>query len=231
MGTIWSMKLLIVEDEHRVADNIARGFEMHKATVDVAYDGETGLTMALSGDYDVIILDRMLPKIDGVSVCVTLRQEQVQTPILMLTALSEINDRVEGLDAGADDYLGKPFAFVELQARVTALMRRSTPITSSVITVDTLEIDTLNSKVKRAGKTLDLTRKEYALLEYLARHAGQVLSPEHIIERVWNYDTEVLNNTAQVYIGYLRRKVDKAFEHEKQLIHTARGFGYTLEAR
>ncbi|MCA9373469.1 response regulator transcription factor [Candidatus Woesebacteria bacterium] len=221
------MKILLVEDEHRIANNIKKGLELKNHVVDVAYDGESGYDFASSESYDVIILDRMLPKLDGIEITKRLRNEQNHTPILLLTAKTQVEDRVEGLEAGADDYLGKPFAFTELLARVRALGRRPQTRESAVITVDDLQINTSSYQVSRAGKPIELSKKEFALLEFFARHQGQVLSAEQIIQQVWEYDSDVLPNTAQVYIGYLRNKIDGK-THKKPLIKTIRGFGYSF---
>lgn len=223
------MKILVVEDEHRIASYVKRGLELKGHVVDVAYDGEEGFDMASSDDYGVIVLDRMLPKIDGVEVCRGLRKERVHTPILMLTAKNMVEDRVEGLEAGADDYLGKPFAFGELLARVKALSRRPKKQTEEVLQVVDLELDGGKLEVKRGGKRIELSRREFSLLEYLMRNKGRVMSSEQIVNQVWPYDSEVLPNTAQVYVGYLRKKIDKAFPKAKPLIRTVKGFGYMLE--
>lgn len=221
------MKILVVEDEHRIANNVKKGLELKSHVVDVAYDGDSGYDFASSENYDVIILDRMLPKLDGIEITKRLRNEQNHTPILLLTAKTQVEDRVEGLEAGADDYLGKPFAFTELLARVRALGRRPKTRESAVITVDDLQINTSSYQVTRAGKPIELSKKEFALLEFFARHQGQVLSAEQIIQQVWEYDSDVLPNTAQVYIGYLRNKIDGKTS-KKSLIKTIRGFGYSF---
>lgn len=223
------MKILVVEDEVRVAEYIKKGLEMKTMVVDTATDGETGLGMALDQSYELIILDRMLPKLDGLALCRELRQNRIETPILMLTAKTTIEDRVEGLEGGADDYLGKPFAFSELLARVKALSRRSQLTQSEKLTADNLILDTQKMAVTRSDRKITLTKKEYQLLEYLLRHQGRVMSAEKLTQAVWPYDSEVLPNTAQVYIGYLRKKVDRAFPGEPPMIKTERGFGYKLE--
>ncbi|GAB6275393.1 MAG: response regulator transcription factor [Peptococcaceae bacterium] len=222
------MKILVVEDEHKIANAIKKGLEQEAYAVDAVYDGESGLDLALSEEYDVIILDLMLPKIDGIEICRQLRKNQVHTPILMLTAKGQIKDKVEGLNAGADDYLVKPFAFAELLARVKALTRRPRNSIGLVLTVEDLSLNTLTFEVKRANKNIDLSKKEFALLEYLMRNRGQVLAKDQIINNVWNYDSDVLPNTVEVYIGYLRNKIDKLFEDRPPLIHTVRGFGYKI---
>ena len=222
------MKLLVVEDEHRIASYIKKGLELKSNVVDVAHDGQEGYDLASSEGYDVIILDRMLPRMDGVSICKNLRSEGIHTPILMLTAKVEVAERVEGLDAGADDYLPKPFAFAELLSRVRALARRPKQVEQTVLVVGDLKLNTINYEVVRAGIKIDLSKKEFALLEFLLRHKGKIMSAEQIIEQVWSYDSDVLPNTAQVYIGYLRNKIDKAFPKTKRLIQTVRGFGYKI---
>ncbi len=222
------MKILVVEDEHRIASYIKKGLELKSNVVDVAHDGQEGYDLASSEGYDVIILDRMLPRMDGVSICKNLRSEGIHTPILMLTAKVEVAERVEGLDAGADDYLPKPFAFAELLSRVRALARRPKQLEQTVLAVGDLKLNTINYEVVRAGIKIDLSKKEFALLEFLLRHKGKIMSAEQIIEQVWSYDSEALPNTAQVYIGYLRNKIDKAFPKAKRLIQTVRGFGYKI---
>lgn len=222
------MKILVIEDEHRIAHYIKKGLELQSHRVDVAYDGETGYDLAANEPYDVIILDRMLPQLDGLSICKQLRQQNLHTPILMLTAKSQVGDRVEGLEAGADDYLIKPFAFSELVARIKALARRPQQTIDAVLSFDNLELNTNTFEVKRNGTIITLSRTEFALLEFLLRHPNQIISKDQLTQQVWTYDSDVLANTAQVYIGYLRKKVDRAFPQEKNLIHTIRGFGYKL---
>lgn len=225
------MKILLIEDQPKIAKYIKQGLEAKSYVVDLALDGEKGCDLACSEKYDLIILDRMLPKMSGLELCQELRKYDKQTPVLMLTAKAEIDDRVTGLNAGADDYLGKPFAFSELLARIRALTRRRNRPVETEITIDSLTINTANYEVKRAGQIIDLSQKEYALLEFLARNQDRVMSAEMLAERVWSYDSDILPNTAQVYIGYLRKKVDKNFPQEKPLIHTVRGFGYKLSAK
>lgn len=220
------MKILVIEDEHRIANYIKKGLEVKSYVVDVAYDGAEGFDLADGEKYDVIILDRMLPSMTGMEICKQLRAAGNHTPILMLTAKTQVEDRVEGLDAGADDYLGKPFAFTELLARVRALSRRPQKQVNEVLQCGSLQLNPTSFAVTRAGKSISLSRKEFALLEFLMRHEGQVLSKDQLTEQVWSYDSDVLPNTAQVYIGYLRNKVDRAFPKEKPLINTVRGFGY-----
>lgn len=222
------MRILVVEDAHKIAQSIKKGLEQESCAVDVAYDGQQGFDLAVTEEYDVIVLDLLLPKMDGVELCRNLREQQIHTPILMLTAKGQISDRVNGLDAGADDYLTKPFAFEELLARVRALTRRPSISLQTVLTVQDLRMNTVTKIVERAGTTLKLSTKEYSLLEYLLRHAGQALSKEQIITHVWDYDADILPNTVEVYIGYLRNKIDKAFPQHKSLIQTVRGFGYKV---
>lgn len=223
------MRILVVEDEHKIANSIKKGLEQESYAVDVAYDGEYGFDLAATEDYDVIILDLMLPKMDGVKLCKKLRKEEnIHTPILMLTAKGELDDKVEGLDAGADDYLVKPFAFAELLARIKALTRRPKDSFGVVLTVEDLTLDTLTYEVKRAGKEIKLSKKEYALLEYLLRHKEKILTKDQIINHVWDYEADILPNTVEVYIGYLRNKIDKPFRNKSPLIHTIRGFGYKI---
>ena len=222
------MKILVIEDDQHIEDYLKKGLELKSHVVDVVYDGLSGFDLASSEKYDVIILDRMLPGLDGVQLCHKLREEKNTTPILMLTAKTEVSDRVDGLDAGADDYLGKPFAFVELLARIKALSRRPKNVTGTKLIEDTLSLDTKNYEVVRSGEIIDLSKKEFSLLEFLMRNSGQVFTKEQLTERVWSYESDVLPNTAQVYLGYLRTKIDKNFPKEKQLINTVRGFGYRL---
>lgn len=222
------MRILIVEDEHKIANSIKKGLEQETYAVDIAYDGLEGYDLASVENYDVVILDLMLPKMDGISLCKKLRADKIHTPVLMLTAKGQIRDKVEGLNAGADDYLAKPFAFVELLARVKALVRRPKTGLGSVLKLADLFLDTINYKVTRAGKNITLSKKEYALLEYLFRHLDRVMTKDQIINNVWDYDADVLPNTVEVYIGYLRNKIDKPFKDKPSLIHTIRGFGYKL---
>lgn len=216
------MKILIVEDEHKIANSIKRGLMQETWAADVAYDGEEGYDMASSEDYDVIILDIMLPKMDGLEITRKLRKEENHTPILILTARGELGDKVEGLDNGADDYLVKPFAFEELLARVKALARRPKQTNTEELKVKSLTLNSNNFEVKKDGKTLELSRKEFALLEYLMRNAGHVVSKENIIAHVWDYESDILPNTVEVFVGYLRSKIGS------DLIKTVRGFGYKV---
>lgn len=222
------MRILLVEDEHKIAAALKQGLEQETFAVDVEYDSDAGLAAAEAGTYDLIILDRMLPgSMEGVGVCQELRRQGNHTPVLLLTAKDAVRDRVEGLNAGADDYLPKPFAFEELLARVRALLRRPPEGMGATLTYEDLELDTVSFAVKRGGRTVKLSRKEFALLEYLLRNAGRLLSKDSIIQHVWNFDADILPNTVEVYIGYLRGKIDKPFK-DRPLIHTVRGYGYRL---
>lgn len=223
------MRLLLIEDEEDAARLIAKGLRQESHAVDVAGDGEAGLDKALSHPYDLIILDIRLPLKDGWTVCRELRQAGLQTPILMLTASGGYEDRVKGLDLGADDYLVKPFDINELSARVRALLRRKPLLQDPVIRVDTLEIDTRSRTVSRGGEFVRLTAKEYALLECLARDADTLLGRENISERVWNESYDPFSNLIEEYIKRLRKKID--FEGQKPLIHARRGEGYILTAK
>lgn len=225
------MKILVVEDEQKIARAIKRGLEQESYAVDTVDDGEQGLSYALDPSYDLIVLDRMLPGMDGLAICKELQAQHVQTPILMLTARGETHDRVAGLDAGADDYLVKPFAFEELLARVRALLRRPHASLGSHLTADDLVIDPTNCEVTRGGTPIALTSKEYALLEYLARHQNQLISKDRLMSHVWDDSADILPNTVEVYIGYLRGKVDRPFRDRPPLIHTVRGFGYKFGVR
>lgn len=216
------MRILVVEDEHKIANSIKRGFEQETWAVDVAYDGEEGYDLASSEEYDVILLDLLLPKMDGVSVCKKLREDGKHTPVLMLTARGELSDKVEGFESGADDYLVKPFAFEELLARVRALARRPREAKSEELKAKNLTLNTNTFDVKMGGKSIELSRKEFALLEYLMRNVGKVVSKENIIAHVWDYEADILPNTVEVFIGYLRDKIGS------DLIKTVRGFGYKI---
>lgn len=221
-----NVRILIVEDEHRIANSIKKGLEQESFAVDVAFDGERGFDLASTEDYDVIILDLMLPKMDGMEICKRLRSQEIHTPILMLTARGQIEDRVNGLNAGADDYLPKPFAFTELLARIKALIRRPKNSLNTTLEYKDLTLDTINFEVKRAGINIKLSKKEFALLEYLMRNSEKTLTKEQIISHVWDYDADILPNTVEVYVGYLRNKIDK--KAKIKLINTVRGFGYRL---
>jgi DNA-binding response OmpR family regulator len=221
------MKLLVVEDERRLAQVLADGLREAGYVVDVALDGEEGEELALTGGYDVILLDLMLPRRDGLDVCRELRRHRVDSAVLMLTARDTLEDKVEGLDVGADDYLTKPFQFPELLARVRSLLRRGSRQRSHLLSLADLEIDTQTHEVRREGERVRLTTKEYALLEYLAYNAGRVLTRDQILNHVWPSDYEGYSNTVDVFIRYLRRKIDDPYE--PKLIQTVIGLGYTLK--
>ena len=224
------MHILVVEDEQRLAYLLRRVLLEERHTVDVAYDGPGGLDLALSDSYDAVTLDLMLPDIDGIEICRQMRAEHIMTPVLMLTARGSVEDRVTGLNVGADDYLTKPFAMEEFLARVNALLRRrdrrfdETP----QLAVSDLTLDLVRHEAKRAGRVIELTAKEFALLEYLMRHPGQALTRTQIVDAVWRYDMEALSNVVDIYIHYLRDKLDQGFA--RPLIKTVRGVGYKIEA-
>jgi two-component system response regulator MprA len=220
-------RILIVDDEPDIADFLRRGLAMKGYTVDVASDGQSGLDLARDLNPDLVILDLMLPDIDGVEVCRRIRAA-VPVPIIMVTARDAVPDRVAGLDAGADDYVTKPFAFDELLARVRAAFRRQAPAGQEVIKVGDLLIKPASREVSRAGRPIQLTTREYELLEFLARHQGQVLTKEMIFSRVWGYDLLLESDAIKVYVRYLRRKLNA--EGEPDLIHSVRGIGYMLKA-
>lgn len=223
------MRILVVEDEHKIANAIKRGLEQEAFAVDVVYDGDEALDVAGDEMYDLVILDRMLPgETDGVGVLRNMREHKSHTPVLFLTAKDRINQRVEGLNAGADDYLIKPFAFDELLARVRALLRRPSQTEDSVLSYEDLTLEPATFRVQRGGRDISLTSKEFALLEYLMRNPDRVVTKNMIIEHVWDYDADILPNTVEVYVGYLRAKIDKPFKKAKPLIHTRHGFGYVF---
>lgn len=223
------MRILVVEDEHRIAQAIRQGLEQETYAVDVCYDGEVGYNTALQDDYDVVLLDVMLPGMNGFEICRQLRAAKKHMPILMLTAKDQSRDIVEGLNSGADDYLAKPFPFEVLLARINALLRRPTATLRDTLQADDLTLDTVSKQVIRAGKPIALSSKEFALLEYLMRNKNQVLSKNNIISHVWDFDADILPNTVEVFIAYLRAKVDKPFQG-RPLVTTVRGFGYKIEA-
>jgi heavy metal response regulator len=221
------MHILVVEDERKVASFIKRGLEAANYSVDVEYDGQTGLKRLLDADYDLVVLDVMLPKLDGLSVMKQIRQRQVKVPVLLLTARVTIADKVMGLDLGADDYLTKPFAFEELLARVRALLRRGATALPAVLAVADLRLDPVTREVSRGDKRIDLTPKEYALLEFFLRRRDQVLSRALIAQHVWGVNYDTFTNVIDVYVNYLRKKIDGDFD--LKLIHTVRGVGYVLK--
>jgi DNA-binding response OmpR family regulator len=223
------MRILVVEDEHRIAQAVKEGLEQESYAVDVVYDGEEGYNTALADEYDLILLDVMLPSMDGYEICRKLRQDNIHTPILMLTAKDQSRDVVHGLDTGADDYLAKPFSFEVLLARVRALLRRPHESVGEVLRVGDLTLNPGTKEVQRGDKKINLSTKEYALLEYLLRNQGRVLSKNNIITHVWDFDADILPNNVEVFITYLRAKIDRPFK-EPALIQTVRGFGYKIEA-
>jgi len=222
------MRILVVEDEHRIANSIKKGLEIEQYAVDVTYTGDTGFDLASTEDYDLIILDLMLPGMDGITICKELRKNKIHTPILILTAKTQIHDKVAGLDTGADDYLTKPFSFEELLARVRALIRRPKQMIEDILTVEDLSLDLRQFQAKRNNTTIKLSHKEFVLLEYLLRNKGKILSKDQIIAHVWNYDADILPNTIEVYMKNLRSKIDDPFLKKQPLIHTVRGFGYKV---
>ena len=222
------MRLLIIEDERKIARIIAEALRREHHAVDVTHDGDEGLNMAMSEPYDLLVVDRMLPGLSGTDIVQALRGQGKDMPILLLTALGTTEDKTFGLDSGADDYLVKPFAITELTARVRALLRRPPIQQPDTLQIADLVIDQTTQSVTRADTSIDLTSKEYALLEYLARHPGQTLSKDTLIAHVWDFDADILPNNVEAYIKQLRKKIDKPFR--RPLIHTVRGFGYKLEA-
>ncbi len=222
------MRILVVEDEHKIAHAIKKGLEQERYAVDVVYDGVDGLDYASTEEYDLIILDVMLPGMDGIEFTKQLRGMQKHTPVLMLTARGQTEDKIKGLDTGADDYITKPFAFTELVARVRALQRRPRKTTGTQLFIKDLALDPVKFEVTRNGEYIKLSQKEFALLEYLMRHANRIITKDQIIQHVWNYDANVLPNSVEVYIKHLRDKIDKPFSNKPNLIHTVRGFGYKI---
>jgi heavy metal response regulator len=221
------MRILIVEDEKKVAGFIKKGLEEETYAVDVAHDGEEGLHLAIEGYYDLIILDLMLPKMDGLEVLSELRGGKKDVPILLLTAKDTVEDRVTGLNKGADDYLTKPFAFSELLARVRVLLRRGKAEVKTELQIADLSLNLVSHKVNRGGGEVELTGKEYSLLEYFMRNQGKVLTRTMIAEHVWDYNFDTFTNVIDVYVNHLRKKVDKG--HPKKLLHTLRGVGYIMK--
>lgn len=223
------MKILVVEDEHKIANALRTGLEQESFAVDVAYNGDDGFGSAMYDEYDLLILDVMLPGMSGLDIAKKLRDTNNHTPILMLTAKDLTRDVVNGLNAGADDYLVKPFSFEELLARIRALLRRPHDTIGDVLSAGNLSMDTVAKNVTRDNKPISLSSKEYALLEYLLRNKGKVLSKQNIMSHVWDFDADILPNNVEVFIAYLRGKIEKPFKGPP-VIKTIRGFGYTIEA-
>ena len=221
------MRILVVEDEKKVASFLKKGLEEEYYAVDTAFDGEEGLALAQINEYDLIILDIMLPKVDGMEVLRRIRGNGSSVPILMLTAKDSIEDIISGLDSGSDDYLTKPFSFAELLARVRALLRRKMKEKTDILRVGDLSLSTSTHQVKRGGRKIELTAKEYALLEYFMRNPNRILTRTLITEHVWDYHFDPATNVVDVYVNYLRKKIDQGFE--KKLIHTIRGSGYVMK--
>ncbi len=223
------MRILLVEDERRLSYVVKKGLVEEGYAVDQAFNGEEGLYLAGSETYDIIILDVMLPKVDGIKLCQELRKKKINTPILMLTAKTRVEDRVTGLDAGADDYLGKPFAFIELKSRLQALLRRSSHQSENTLKIDDLAVDPLKHTVKRGHNQLELTPKEFAILELLLRHKNEVVTRTQITEHTWDYNFDSLSNVVDVFITTLRKKIDK--KNHNKLIHTIHGVGYKISLK
>jgi DNA-binding response OmpR family regulator len=224
------IRVLIVEDEHKIAQALKKALEQENYAVDVSYDGDDGYAMATTEPYDVAIIDWMIPgDYDGIGIIKEMRKAKIHTPVLLLTAKGTVADRTTGLDSGADDYLVKPFALEELLARVRALLRRPIEVQQTVLTAGDLSLNTATSEVKRGDKIINLTGKEFALLEFLLRNQGRPSNKDTIISHVWDYNADVLPNTVEVYMKYLRQKVDDPFK--TKLLHTVRGFGYKIEAK
>ncbi len=220
------MRILVVEDEHRIANSIKKGLEQERYAVDVAYTGSDGYDLASTEDYDLILLDIMLPEMNGIEICKNLRKNKINIPILLLTAKGQTEDKVKGLDAGADDYMTKPFSFDELLARIRALTRRKGTVVNTILSVSDLSLDKKQYLVKRGNKEIKLSSKEFSLLEYLITNKNTIVTKDQIIAHIWDYDADILPNTIEVYIKNLRNKIDKPFK--KPLINTVRGFGYRI---
>jgi len=221
------VQILIVEDEEKIANFLRRGLLEESYAVDIAGDGEDALYKFEINEYDLIILDLLIPKVDGISVCRKIREVNTSIPIIMLTAKDATGDKVKGLDAGADDYMTKPFSFSELSARVRALLRRGKKADPTILTIDNLSLDPATRTAKRGNKTIVLTTREYALLEYFMRNPDRVITKTELLEHVWDYNYDGLSNILETYVKYLRKKL-KVHPDEKELIHTMRGSGYIL---
>ena len=221
------MRILIVEDEKKVAAFIKKGLEEETYAVDIAMDGEEGLHLGEQNQYDLIILDLMLPKINGLEILSILRSKKIETPILLLTAKDSVDDKVEGLNQGADDYLTKPFAFSELLARIRVLLRRGKAETKTTLEIADLPLNLVSHKVNRGNEEIELTGKEYSLLEYFMRNQEKVLTRTMIAEHVWDYNFDTFTNVIDVYVNHLRKKIDKNFS--TKLLHTLRGVGYVMK--
>jgi DNA-binding response OmpR family regulator len=225
------MRILLIEDEARLSTILTQLLRQELCDVDTACDGSTGLELALTDTYDALIVDRMLPGLDGLALIRSLREHRIETPVLILTARSDLPERVEGLEAGADDYLGKPFAFSELLARLRALLRRKArPFVQEVVTIGNVSVDLNTHVVTRDGEAVKLSPKEYALLETLLLNRGRVMTRDQLLERVWGYEADTLGNTVDLYVHYLRRKLDPNAEDREPLIRTVRGAGYAVSS-
>lgn len=220
------MRVLIIEDEHRLSNVVKKGLVEDGFAVDQAFDGEEGLFLGESETYDLIILDLALPKLDGIKVCQELRKKNIKTPVIILTAKITIEDKIKGLDTGADDYMTKPFSFLELRSRIHALIRRSKQQAQSKLSIADLEVDPLTHSVKRSGIPIQLTPKEFAILEFLLHHKNEVVSRTMLLEHVWDYNFDGMSNIVDVFIATLRKKIDG--RNNKKLIHTIHGAGYKL---
>ena len=220
------MRILVVEDEIKLANAVRRALQLQKYAVDIAYDGQSGLDLAVGESFDLIILDVMLPGIDGMEICRRIRREGIKTPVLMLTAKGRISDKITGLDTGADDYMVKPFSFEELFARIRALFRRSVQSPDPLLQVKDLTLDPVSFKVERSGKSIKLSSREFSILEYLIRRKNTVVTRDQILSHVWDYDSDILPGTVEVHIKHLRDKIDTSFT--VPLIKTIRGFGYEI---
>lgn len=220
------MRILLIEDERRLANVVKKGLTEEGFAVDIVFDGEEGKYLAESEDYDLIILDITLPKVDGITICKELRKKNIKTPILMLTARATLEEKIVGLDSGADDYLTKPFAYLELRSRIHALIRRSKQEPSPILSIADLELDPIKHILTRSGKKITLTPKEFSILELLLRHKDEVVSRTMIIEHVWDYNFDSMSNVVDVFVAAIRRKVDK--DAKVKLIHTLHGVGYKI---